>query len=63
MLFRSAEKKKSPVPEKGPIYGHHSTRLKTPSRETGKERERWRGKDTENMGCCQLSTELMIEYE
>lgn len=32
--------KKSPAPEKEPLYGHHSTRLKPPSRETGRERER-----------------------
>ncbi|KAK2919356.1 hypothetical protein Q8A73_003727 [Channa argus] len=36
----SAEK--SPAPEKRPIYGQHSTRLKPRSRETDRERERER---------------------
>lgn len=40
--------KKSRAPEKGPIYGHHSTRLKPPGRETGGERE-MEGEDMENM--------------
>lgn len=42
MLFSTAEK--SRAPEKGPLYGHHSTRLRLLA-----ERERWREKGMEKM--------------
>lgn len=52
--------KKSPAPEKRPLYGHPSTRLEPPRRQTDRERDRER--DMENMDGCQLSTDFMIEY-
>lgn len=34
-----APQKRVVLQRKGPLYGHHSTRLKTPNREAGRERE------------------------